>query len=78
MSQQRRTVELSLALYPPAALAHAREAFNTLCVVTEQLTSRSTIVTIAPTDGAPTETVDEFLSYALSAAIELHLAEVAG
>jgi hypothetical protein len=61
-------------LYPPAALAQARHAFSNLCCVTEATIDRDAVLTIAPADDAPAETADEFLSYALSAALEIHLA----
>lgn len=71
-----RTIRLSDSLYPPAALAKAREAFSQVCRIDQDVWDGGTVLTLAPVEGAPAETVDEFLSYALCAALEIHLAEL--
>jgi len=52
----------------------ARSAFSDLCDIETSAEGPDLRITISPAQGAPPETVDEFLSYALSAAIESHLA----
>jgi len=52
----------------------ARSAFLDLCDIETCADGPDVRVTISPAQGAPAETIDEFLSYALSAAIESHLA----
>ena len=73
MSQNPRTVKLSRSLYPPDALCRARTAFEPLCRVDITSDSGEDMVRIEPFPDAPPNTVDEFLNYLLSAAIELHL-----
>jgi len=70
-----RTVRISPSLYPRSALLQASEVFHDLCDVSQQEAAPDILVTISPREGAPPETVDEFLSYALSAALESHLSE---
>jgi hypothetical protein len=71
-----RIVRLSYAIYPPAALARAGQAFREVCEVNGHVIDSESYLTISPVEGAPAETIDEYLSYALSAAIEMHLAEI--
>jgi len=52
----------------------ARSAFLDLCDIETCAEGPDVRVKISPAQGAPAETIDEFLSYALSAAIESHLA----
>ncbi len=65
---------LSHTIYPMSAIDLARSAFVDLCDINTSAEGRDLRVTISPSQGAPAETIDEFLSYALSAAIESHLA----
>jgi hypothetical protein len=65
---------MSRSLYPPTAIALARHAFLELCHVTECREGDATTLLIVPSTNAPSHTVDEFLSYALAAALEGHLA----
>ena len=69
-----RTVFLSHTIYPMSAIDLARSAFVDLCDINTSAEGPDLRVTISPSQGAPAETIDEFLSYALSAAIESHLA----
>jgi len=57
-----------------SAIDLARSAFVDLCDINTSAEGRDLRVTISPSQGAPAETIDEFLSYVLSAAIESHLA----
>ncbi len=57
-----------------SAIDLARSAFVDLCDINTSAEGLDLRVTISPCQGAPAETIDEFLSYALSAAIESHLA----
>lgn len=75
MTQSPRTIRISPLLYPPSALLQASEAFHELCDVSQQDAPPDILLTINPYESAPPETVDEFLSYALSAALEIHLSE---
>jgi len=69
-----RTVVLSHTIYPTSAIDLARSAFVDLCDIKTSAEGLDLRVTISPSQGAPAETIDEFLSYVLSAAIETHLA----
>ena len=69
-----RTVFLSQTIYPISAIDLARSAFVELCSIEASAEGPDLRVTISPAQGAPAETIDEFLSYALSASIESHLA----
>jgi hypothetical protein len=69
-----RTVFLSQTIYPISAIDLARSAFVDLCDIEASAEGPDLRLTISPAQGAPAETIDEFLSYALSAAIESHLA----
>ena len=69
-----RTVLLSHTIYPMSAIELARSAFVGLCDINTSVEGPDLRVTISPSQGAPAETIDEFLSYVLSAAIESHLA----
>ena len=69
-----RTVFLSHTIYPISAIDMARSAFLDLCDIETCADGPDVRVTISPAQGAPAETIDEFLSYALSASIESHLA----
>jgi len=68
-----RTVHLSQRLYPPASIDKACAAFSELCNVEQDGSGDDVRLTITPLEGSPTETADEFLNYALCAAIETHL-----
>ncbi len=65
---------LSAMIYPRSAVDLAQKAFGGLCDIEVDARGSDLRLTISPTETAPPETVDEFLSYALSAAIEFHLA----
>ena len=69
-----RTVLVSQGLYPPAAIDRACAAFSELCNVEQDGSGHDVRLTIIPLEGSPAETTDEFLNYALCAAIETHLA----
>ena len=69
-----RTVYLSQGLYPPPSIDKACAAFSELCSVEQDVSGDDVRITIIPLEGSPAETVDEFLNYALCAAIETHLA----
>ena len=71
-----RSVLLSHAIYPRAALETAQLAFAQLCKVDVKAEGRDLRVDIVQVNGAPPETLDEFLSYVLSAAMEHHLAVI--
>jgi hypothetical protein len=75
VSQPPRTVRLASRLYPATAITQARLAFAELCQFTEAADSTGQTLSVVPIDGTPTATVDEFLSYLLCAALEIHLAE---
>ena len=64
---------LSATIYPRSAVDLAQKAFGGLCDVEVDPQGSDLRVTISPSEAAPPETVDEFLSYTLSAAIESHL-----
>jgi hypothetical protein len=68
-----RAVRISPSLYPRSALLRATEVFHELCDVSQQEAAPDILLTISPREGAPPAVVDEFLSYALSAALEIHL-----
>jgi hypothetical protein len=68
-----RTVRLSRALYPLAAIQKACDAFGDLCAVQIQHSDEELTVSILPLEASPNETTDEFLNYALCAALETHL-----
>ena len=68
-----RTVHVSQSLYPPAAIDSACAAFSELCKVEQDRSGDDVRLTIIPLEGSPAETSDEFLNYALCAAIETHL-----
>jgi hypothetical protein len=72
-----RVVVLSHTIYPRSALDLAQSAFAGLCNIDVKAEGPDVRVTISLLDGAPPETIDEFLSYVLSAAIESHLANTA-
>ena len=69
-----RTLHLSQRLYPPASIDKACAAFRELCSVERDGSDGDDRLTIIPLEGSPAETPDEFLNYALCAAIETHLA----
>jgi len=69
-----RTVHVSRGLYPPTAIDRACAAFTELCNVEQDGSGDDVGLTIIPLEGSPAETTDEFLNYALCAAIEMHLA----
>lgn len=73
MTTSPRTVRISPSLYPRSALLQASEVFHELCDVTQEETAPDILVTISPREGAPPGVVEEFLSYSLSAALEIHL-----
>jgi hypothetical protein len=75
VAQAPRTVCVSAALYPPAALEQASEGFRDLCDIGKEEAGDRIVLTISPRDDAPPDTIEEFLSYALSAALEIHLSE---
>jgi hypothetical protein len=75
VTQYPRTIRVSPTLYPRSALLEASEAFHELCDVSQEEAPPDILLTISPHEGAPPEIVDEFLSYALSAALEIHLSE---
>lgn len=69
-----RSVHLDYALYPPEAITEACEAYRDH-VHFERLSESADGESLAmtPVEGTPADTVDEFLSYLLSAAAEAHL-----
>jgi hypothetical protein len=69
-----RTVYLSHTIYPRSAVDVARSAFVGLCDIETSAEGPDLRIRISPTQDAPPEAIDEFLSYLLSAAIESHLA----
>lgn len=69
-----RAVVLSPELYPPGSIEQARVAFHGLCVIELRGSGESVSLTISPLEGSPPETIDEFLNYALCAAVETHVA----
>jgi len=71
--QPPRTVHLSRRLYPPASIDKACAAFSELCNVERDGSGDDVRLTIIPLEGSPAETADEFLNYALCAAIETHM-----
>ena len=75
MSPQPRTVYLSTSLYPLAAIEQATQAFADLCEFKRKSAGSDLVLTIQAREEAPADTADEFLSYALSAALEMHLSE---
>jgi hypothetical protein len=64
---------LAEALYPPEALRVTQVAFEAFCQATTKAGVGGLLLHLTPLPGAPAETVDEFLSYLLSASLELHL-----
>jgi len=66
-------VRLDHSLYPRDAIAMAVGAFSEACEFVEAETPGATILRILPREGAPPETPSEFLSYALSAALEMRM-----
>ncbi len=75
MNSETRTVRLSHDLYPLEAIDKAKVAFETLCEIRTELAQSGLMLSIEPLPGAPSYIVDEFLSYALSAALEMHLSQ---
>lgn len=69
-----RTVRLSPALYPPGSIEKARAAFSDLCSIELGGSGNDVRLTILPLEGSPPKTIEEFLNYALCAAVEAHLA----
>lgn len=73
MGAHARTVVLQRVLYPDVVVAAARDAYSELCDF-EVATAESEIsLTIVPRPEASRGVVDEFLNYALCAALEMHL-----
>ena len=72
-----RTVDLDLELYPLAALDRALEAYEEHCHIDIANGAGRRAVTIQPRAGAPAATADEFLSYLLGAALDIHLQRLA-
>jgi hypothetical protein len=71
------TIVLDAALYPIEAIAAARNAFREFCSVVEHPRPDpwdGVRLTLIPRPDAPPHAVDEFLNYALCAALERHLA----
>jgi hypothetical protein len=71
------TVVLDAALYPMQAIDAARNAFREFCGAVEHPQSDPSVsvrLTLIPHSNAPPHTVEEFLNYALCAALERHLA----
>ena len=68
-----RTVYVSRGLYPQTSIDRACAAFSEHCNVEQDGSGDDVRLTITPLEGSPTETADEFLNYALCAAIETHL-----
>ena len=66
-------VTLEHSLYPREAIATGIVAFSEACTFTQQDTINASHLTIHPQSSAPAETLNEFLSYVLSASIEMHL-----
>ena len=72
-----RTVDLDSELYPLAALDRALEAYADHCDIEIANGAGRRAVTIQPKPEAPAATADEFLSYLLGAALDLHLQRLA-
>ena len=73
MGRPERSVTLSKALYPGDSVEQGIEHFRGFCVV-KQCDRRDSIqVTISPFADAPEETIDEFLNFVLSVALDKHL-----
>ncbi len=68
-----RTCHLDATLYPQSCVAVAQHEFTGLCSVVSAARDDGVQLTISPRDGAPAETVDEFLNFVLCAALEQHL-----
>ena len=75
MRPRGRTVFLAERLYPQPAVGIAAAAFREVCRL-EPVQDRADglHVRIEPLEGSPSNAIDEFLSYLLSASLELHLA----
>ena len=74
MSPAPRTVRLAASLYPEEAVRQAQTAFVELCSFKCEHLGGDIVLSISPREGAPETSIDEFLTYALSAALEVHLA----
>jgi hypothetical protein len=66
-------IYLAETLYPAPIRELAIRAFAELCDMTITAAPGGVLVHIAPRNGAPDNLVDEFLSYVLTGALELHL-----
>jgi hypothetical protein len=76
VSSSPRTVRISPVLYPRSALLQASEAFKDVCDIAYDDLGDEIQLTITPREEVPASATDEFLTYALSAALELHLSEL--
>ena len=73
MAPRPRVVPISSALYPLTSIEKARDAFRHLCSIQLERAGEDASLTILPVEDSPPETADEFLNYALCAALETHL-----
>jgi hypothetical protein len=75
MTQSPRTVELDTELYPLAALDRTLAAYAAHCEADVVDGPIVRMLQIRPMAGAPPTTTDEFLSYLLCAALDIHLCQ---
>ena len=70
-----RMIPLADTIYLPAIRHNAMQAFAVLCDFEEVETHEGVILRILPRASAPSDVVDELLSYLLTGSLETHLLE---
>lgn len=69
----KQTFRLDHTIYSPESIAAGTREFAEFCDVGAEPQANSTVITVSPRANAPEETIDELLSYILSAALEAQL-----